>query len=54
MIWTLSAPLLLPFFTAIIAFLARRSVAGKWVSLFGAVLHLVAALILTLPFWIKV
>ena len=46
MSWYLATPLALPFLTAVIAFLARHFAAGRWISVFGNVLLLLAATVL--------
>ncbi|MEM9726669.1 MAG: proton-conducting transporter membrane subunit, partial [Pseudomonadota bacterium] len=48
MIWTLALPLIIPFATAIVAFLLRNSRAGAWVSVLGSAAHLAAAVQLLL------
>ncbi|MEO0358144.1 MAG: Na+/H+ antiporter subunit D, partial [Pseudomonadota bacterium] len=46
MSWLLATPLVLPFLTAVLAFLLRARPAGRWVSVGGNVLVLVAAVFL--------
>ncbi|OSP56824.1 Na+/H+ antiporter subunit D [Pseudoruegeria sp. SK021] len=46
MSWLLTFPLILPFATAVLAYLARKSSAGRWISVAGSLLALVAALAL--------
>ena len=46
MSWTLAAPLVLPFLTAVGAFLLRFGPAGRWVSVAGNALHLLASVVL--------
>ena len=46
MSWLLAAPLVLPFLAAVAAFLLRFGPAGRWVSLGGALAHLVSAVLL--------
>ncbi|MEO1331231.1 MAG: hypothetical protein AAFW46_16395 [Pseudomonadota bacterium] len=46
MSWVLALPLIIPFATAIAAFLARRSRVGAWISVGGSVAHLLAAIAL--------
>jgi len=41
--WYLAAPLVIPFMTAVVAFLLRDRPSGRWVSLGGSVLMLIAA-----------
>ncbi|GFE64171.1 Na+/H+ antiporter subunit D [Litoreibacter roseus] len=43
MSWTLTLPLVLPFLTAVAAFLLRANPAGRWVSVVGSALLLIAA-----------
>jgi len=43
MSWYLAAPLAIPFATAVLAFLLRNGPAGRWVSLAGSVMLLVAS-----------
>lgn len=48
MSWLLAAPLLIPFGMAALALLAeKQNVRPRWISLFGAILHLGAVLALT-------
>ena len=44
--WYLSFPLIIPFATAIVAYLLRHSPLGRWVSVAGSALALVAAAVL--------
>ena len=44
--WFLAAPLVLPFLTAVLAFLFRSSPTGRWISLAGNVLLLLASVLL--------
>lgn len=44
--WLLVMPIAIPFATAVIAWLARMGPAGRWISLFGSVLSLVASVAL--------
>ncbi len=46
MSWSLALPLVVPFATAILAFLARGSNSGRWISLAGSLIGLWAALAL--------
>ena len=46
MSWVLVMPLVIPFITAVIAFILRNSPANRWVSVVGSVLALVAAAVL--------
>ncbi|SFS09364.1 Na+/H+ antiporter subunit D [Yoonia litorea] len=46
MSWFLSLPLIIPFLTAIAAYLLRHSASGKWVSVAGSALGLVASIAL--------
>lgn len=46
MSWLLVAPLMLPFATAIAAYLAKGRAAGRWISIAGSALLLVAATLL--------
>jgi len=46
MSWYLSLPLIIPFTTAIIAYLLRASPAGRWVSVAGSGLGLAASIVL--------
>ena len=46
MTWLLAAPLILPFLTAVAAFLLRFGRWGRWVSLGGALAHLLSAALL--------
>jgi multicomponent Na+:H+ antiporter subunit D len=48
MSWYLSLPLIIPFAAAIIAFLLRNSALGRWVSIIGSGLGLVASIALML------
>ncbi|MEM9349272.1 MAG: Na+/H+ antiporter subunit D [Pseudomonadota bacterium] len=43
MSWFLAAPLVIPFLTAVIAFLTRTSSSGRWFSVLGNLLLLIAA-----------
>ncbi|MEL6646552.1 MAG: Na+/H+ antiporter subunit D [Pseudomonadota bacterium] len=44
--WLLSLPLMLPFLTAVIAFLTKDSAAGRWVSIVGSAALLLASIAL--------
>ncbi|MEM6478141.1 MAG: Na+/H+ antiporter subunit D, partial [Pseudomonadota bacterium] len=46
MTWYLTAPLVLPFLTAVASFLMRHSPSGRWVSVGGNVLLLIASILL--------
>ncbi|MGR3503465.1 Na+/H+ antiporter subunit D [Pseudaestuariivita sp.] len=46
MSWYLATPLVIPFLTAVAAFMLRQSPWGRWVSILGNVLFLAAALVL--------
>ena len=46
MSWYLSLPLIIPFIAAITAFLLRHSALGRWVSIIGSGLGLIASLAL--------
>ncbi|MEM6758454.1 MAG: Na+/H+ antiporter subunit D [Pseudomonadota bacterium] len=46
MSWTLATPLVLPFLVAVLAFLTRSGPAGRWVSVAGNALLLVASIVL--------
>ena len=46
MSWVLVMPLVIPFATAVVAFVLRNSPVNRWVSLVGSVLSLVAAAVL--------
>ncbi|MEO0709610.1 MAG: Na+/H+ antiporter subunit D [Pseudomonadota bacterium] len=46
MTWLLATPLVLPFLTAVVAFLSRTKPAGRWFSVAGNVLFLAAAIAL--------
>jgi multicomponent Na+:H+ antiporter subunit D len=46
MSWYLSLPLIIPFATAVIAYLLRHSASGKWASVIGSGAGLVAAIVL--------
>lgn len=46
--WLLALPIVIPFATAVVAYLVRLSPAGRWVSLAGSALALVAAVALLL------
>ncbi len=46
MSWVLALPLIIPFLTAVAAFMTRSSKSGAWVSLAGAILLLLAAIFL--------
>ncbi len=43
MSWTLSLPLIIPFATAVFAYFARESSSGRWISVLGSLLSLLAA-----------
>ncbi|MEL6167684.1 MAG: Na+/H+ antiporter subunit D [Pseudomonadota bacterium] len=43
MSWILALPLAIPFATAVLAFLARQSAAGRWISFGGSIVLLLAA-----------
>ena len=43
MSWTLSLPLIIPFATAVVAYFARESASGRWISVLGSLLSLLAA-----------
>ncbi len=43
MSWLLAFPIIIPFATAAAAFFARRSPSGRWISVLGAILSLIAA-----------
>jgi len=43
MSWTLALPIILPFATAVFAFLWRASPSGRWISVLGSLLTLIAA-----------
>ncbi|WP_299044702.1 Na+/H+ antiporter subunit D [uncultured Tateyamaria sp.] len=46
MTWTLATPLVLPFLTAVLAFLTRFGPAGRWISVMGNAVLLAAAIVL--------
>ena len=46
MSWLLATPLVLPFLTAVAAFLARSSALGRWISVIGNAAMLAAAIVL--------
>ena len=46
MSWYLTAPLVLPFFTAVLAFLLRFAMAGRWISVAGNTILLMATIVL--------
>ncbi|MBY5935583.1 Na+/H+ antiporter subunit D [Tateyamaria omphalii] len=46
MTWTLATPLVLPFLTAVLAFLARYGAAGRWFSVAGNAVLLAASILL--------
>ena len=46
MSWLLAAPLVIPFLTAVIAFLTRMSASGRWISVAGNLILLFASIIL--------
>jgi multicomponent Na+:H+ antiporter subunit D len=46
MSWILAFPIIVPFATAVIAYLARTSPSGRWISVVGSVLSLVASVAL--------
>jgi multicomponent Na+:H+ antiporter subunit D len=41
--WLLVAPIAIPFAAAVLCYFARHRAAGRWISVAGAVLHLIAA-----------
>ncbi|MEM8655690.1 MAG: Na+/H+ antiporter subunit D [Pseudomonadota bacterium] len=46
MTWTLATPLVLPFLTAVLAFLTRFGPAGRWISVMGNTVLLAASILL--------
>ncbi|MEL7184093.1 MAG: Na+/H+ antiporter subunit D, partial [Pseudomonadota bacterium] len=46
MIWSLPLPIVVPFITAILAFLFRRNREGRWISVMGSGVMLVAGVLL--------
>ncbi|MEL7344131.1 MAG: Na+/H+ antiporter subunit D [Pseudomonadota bacterium] len=46
MSWLLATPLVIPFLTAVLAFLTRMSTSGRWISVAGNLILLLAAIIL--------
>ncbi|MEM1064027.1 MAG: Na+/H+ antiporter subunit D [Pseudomonadota bacterium] len=46
MTWVLALPLIIPFFAAVIAYLAKDGSAGRWWSLLGSILTLFASIVL--------
>ncbi|GIT89671.1 cation:proton antiporter [Jannaschia pagri] len=51
--WLLPLPLILPFATAVLAFLFRRNREGRWISVFGSGATLIAGLILFREVWMN-
>jgi multicomponent Na+:H+ antiporter subunit D len=51
MSWVLSIPLIIPFATAVVAFLLRDRSSGRWVSVLGSLLSLLASGVLMAVVW---
>ncbi|GAB5447957.1 Na+/H+ antiporter subunit D [Gymnodinialimonas sp.] len=51
MSWILAAPIIIPFATAVLAFLFRHGPEGRWLSVLGSAALLIASIILMIDVW---